>query len=220
MRYTTIVFDFDGTLADTYAEGIAIFARIGPSLGMTILSSEELEEARALPTRQFLRRVGISLWRLPRVIRRYQDEAAEIAHTMKLFEGIPELLTELRRLGYRLGIVSSNRESTIRTCLNANGCEHLFDFVIGHPRLFGKGRVLRRALKDRNIPRDQALYVGDESRDVVAARKARVEIAAVTWGFQPEATLRDSGALQFARTPQDLLRLLHSSAEPSPSSLN
>lgn len=205
MRYPVMVFDFDGTLADSYAEGVAIFQRIGPELGITILEGNELEAARALPTRQFLKKVGVSLWKLPRVIRAYQAAAAETAHTLKLFAGIFESLNQLHADGVRLGILSSNREDTIRTCLRANDVEHLFEFVIGYPKLFGKGRALRRLMKERQIARTDLLYIGDESRDVIAARKARVEIAAVAWGFQTESILRETGATTVLHKPEQLL---------------
>ena len=76
------------------------------------------------------------------------------------------------------GILSSNREETIRTCLRANGVENLFAFVIGYPKLFGKAKALRRILKSRDLERAELLYVGDETRDIEAAHKAKVRVAA------------------------------------------
>jgi phosphoglycolate phosphatase-like HAD superfamily hydrolase len=91
--------------------------------------------------------------------------------------------------------------------LRANGVEHHFAFVIGYPRLFGKGKALRRILKaDRLEPAD-VLYIGDEVRDVEAARKAGVAMAAVTWGFHAEPLLRANRPDYVVSDPRELLRV-------------
>ena len=57
------------------------------------------------------------------------------------------MLEQIGRSGCRMGIVSSNAEDNIRTCLRANGAEPWFEFVVGYPRLLGKQRGLRRILR-------------------------------------------------------------------------
>src|SRR5262249_24372982 len=71
----------------------------------------------------------------------------------------------------RLGILSSNSEDNIRRCLVANGVEQHFAFVVGYPRLFGKGKALRRILRAEKLDRSAVLYVGDEGRGVEAAQR-------------------------------------------------
>ena len=205
-RYTTLVFDFDGTLADSFASAVAIFARIGPSLGLKPLVDPE--QARAMPTKQLLKQIGVSFWKLGRVVRAYQAAAADEAHNLKLFTAWPETLRALAESGVRLGILSSNREDTIRTCLRANGVESLFAFVVGYPKLFGKAKALRRIMKVHRIAREKLLYVGDETRDIDAARKAKVAMAAVGWGFQAPAVLLDAKPTHFVAVPGELVGLL------------
>jgi len=205
-RYTTLVFDFDGTLADSFASAVAIFQRIGPGLGLKPLADPE--RARAMPTKQLLKQIGVSFWKLGRVVRAYQAAAAEEAQDLKLFPDWPDTLRALAARGVRLGILSSNREETIRKCLRANGVEELFAFVVGYPKLFGKAKALRRIMKIHGIAREKLLYVGDETRDIDAARKAKVAIAAVGWGFQAPAVLMEAKPAHFAEKPRDLLELL------------
>jgi phosphoglycolate phosphatase len=204
MRYPLVVFDFDGTLADSFAEGVAIFTRIGPALGIKTVDEVDLEVARGMPTRKFLKHVGVSLWRLPRVIRAYHAAASETAHRLKLFDGVHEMLARLHASGVTLGILSSNHEDNIRACLKANDVEQFFTFVIGSPKIFGKARALRRIRRRQRVLRAEMLYVGDEARDVIAARKARIDMAAVSWGFQPETLLRETGANLVLSHPSDL----------------
>ena len=205
-RYTTLVFDFDGTLADSFASAVAIFERIGPGLGLKPLPGPE--HARAMPTKQLLKQIGVTFWKLGRVVRAYQTAAADEAHTLKLFPEWPKTLRSLRACGVQLGILSSNREDAIRTCLRANGVEELFAFVVGYPKLFGKAKALRRILKAEGIARDALLYVGDETRDIEAAHKAKVAVAAVGWGFQAPSVLRDTEPTHFVEAPGELLELV------------
>ncbi len=205
MPFPLVVFDFDGTLADSFAQAVALFRRIGPGLGLTPISDEDVPTLRTLPTKQFFKKVGIRFWRLPRVIRAYQAAAAEHAHELKLHSGIAEMLAALHAAGHRLGVLSSNREDVIRACLRANGVEELFAFVVGYPKLFGKAKALRRILKAEGIDRQQLLYVGDEVRDIEAANKVKVPVVAATWGFHARELLADAGPTAFADTPVDVL---------------
>ena len=201
-----VVWDFDGTLADSLAASLAIFNRIAPELGFRPLT--DLAAARLTPTRELLRRQGIRFWRLPRVIRRFQAEAAGEAGTPKLVPGLADVLAALAGRGPRLGVLSSNREDAIRRCLAANGVEQHFAFVVGYPKLFGKGKALRRILRAERRAAADVLYVGDEVRDVEAARKAGVAAAAVTWGFHAEPVLRAARPDFVVTQPAELLGLV------------
>ncbi len=202
---TTLVFDFDGTLADSFASAVAIFQRIGPSLGLKPILDPE--SARSMPTRQFLKQVGVNFWKLGRVVRAYQAAAADEAHKLKLFPEWPATLRSLHARGVKLGILSSNREETIRTCLRVNGVEELFAFVVGYPKLFGKAKALRRIVKGQGLERADLLYVGDETRDIEAAHKAKVRVAAVGWGFQRPHVLMEAKPTVFVESPGELLGL-------------
>jgi phosphoglycolate phosphatase len=192
--FKLVVWDFDGTLADSLPTAVRIFNRLAPEMGFKPL--EDVNAARGLSMRQFLRQQGISLWRLPRLVRKYHAAAAEEADKLKLAAGLAETLTAIAGSGVRLGVLSSNREDNIRRCLRANGAEGHFAFVVGYPRLFGKAKALKRILRAELMTRADVLYVGDELRDVEAAKKAGVRVAAVTWGFHTVELLR-TGAPDF-----------------------
>jgi phosphoglycolate phosphatase len=201
-----IVWDFDGTLADSLPAAVATFNRLAAELGYRPI--EDVVAARELTTRQFLKQHGIPFWRLPRLVRRFRDEAAAGADRVKLYAGLAEVIAELAGRGVRLGVLSSNREDNIRRALVANGVEGHFAFVVGYPRLFGKAKALRRILKSERIDRSDVLYVGDEVRDVEAAQRAGVSAAAVTWGFHSEPLLRSSRPDHLLTDPRQLLDLV------------
>lgn len=205
MPFRLVIFDFDGTLADSMAAGLTIFNRLAPELGYAPVA--DIAAARHMTGRQFLRHHRIWFWRLPRLVRRFQAAAADEAHKLALFPGLADVLAGLHARGVRLGILSSNREDNIRRCLAANGVEGLFGFVVGYPKLFGKGKALRRLVRAERVPVGEVLYVGDEVRDIEAAKRAGVASAAVTWGFHADGLLKDAGPDHLLTDPRQLLEL-------------
>ena len=210
MNYRLVVFDFDGTLADSVMSAVQIFQEIGPGLGLKPMA--DLNAARYMPTRKVLKAVGATFWKMPKLIRAFQAKAAEHAPHLKLHPGVADALTALHATGTRLGILSSNQEANIRTCLAANGVEHLFGFVVGQPQLFGKARAIRKIRKREKVQRAEFVYVGDESRDLDAAKKAGVSVAAVSWGFHAPELLASMNPTYMLAHPGELLRLVCKSA--------
>ena len=181
MRYRLLVWDFDGTLADTMALALRTYNALAAQHGF--LPVEDPEAARRLTARAFLRRYEIPMARLPQLAREYLRAIRDRMAAIRLIDGVPQLLRTLQAGGYQLGVLSSNTAENISACLRANGVEELFGFVIGYPRLFGKARAIRRLLRRHGMEPAEMLYVGDEVRDVEAAKKAGVDCAAVAWGF-------------------------------------
>lgn len=187
MRYTTILWDFDGTLADTLPIALEVFNAMAARHGFRPV--EDPGAVRALSTRAFLRSHGISLARLPLLMRELLAGMAPLMGGARLFPGIPEVLHTLSERGVRLGILSSGSRENIMTCLRARGVEGLFGLVAGYSRLLGKGRGIRRILREGGLSPRELLYVGDEVRDIEASHKAGVDVAAVTWGLHARELL-------------------------------
>jgi phosphoglycolate phosphatase len=206
MSFKLVVWDFDGTLADSLPTAAAIFNRLAAEMGFAPVG--DLGAARGLSTRQVLKQHGISMWRRPKLVRKYQAAAAEEADRMKLVAGLPEVLAALAGSGVRLGVLSSNREDNIRRCLRANGAEGHFAFVVGDPRLFGKSKALKRIALAERADRAEVLYIGDELRDVEAAKKVGAKVAAVTWGFHTAELLRTGAPDYVVEAPSELLGLV------------
>ena len=138
MRYSLVLWDFDGTLADTLSGVLRIFNELAVELGF--LPVADIGSSRDATPARLLRDHGIPLWKLPAlrqaIIARQKGEMANI----RLFPGVPEVLERIGRSGCRMGIVSSNAEENIQACLRANGAEQWFEFIVGYPRLLGKQR--------------------------------------------------------------------------------
>jgi len=203
MRYTLVLWDFDGTLGDTLPGVLRIFNELASDLGFTPIT--DVQSVRDTTPTQFFKAHGVPLWRLPAlrhaIVARQKDEMASV----QLYPGVPEVLEQIGRSGCRMGIVSSNAEANIRTCLRTNGAEPWFEFVVGYPRLLGKQRVLRRILQQTAVEGRDVLYVGDEVRDIAAAQAAGIDVAAVTWGVNSRNLLAQQSPTLLIDRPEQLL---------------
>lgn len=186
----TLIFDFDGTIADTLDRIFKIYNKMSAEFGYRKVNKKELEVLRNKTHFEILRKIGefdISIFKLPFIINRGREELAKEIGSFRPFSGIKETLRELKRQGVRLGILTSNSKNNVEVFLKKNNID-FFEFVY-EKNFFGKGRALKSLIKRHSIDKDQAVYVGDETRDVAAAKEAGVGSAAVTWGFNKREIL-------------------------------
>jgi phosphoglycolate phosphatase len=206
MRYQLLLWDFDGTLADTLELSVQLYNGLAAKYGFRPV--EDPQAARSLTTLHFLRTHRISPAKLPALRREFLSLQKTHMEKVRLFAGLSDVLRAIGQKGIRLGVLSSNAEANIRICLRSNGVEELFSLIVSYPLILGKARGLRRVLRAQGLDSGQVLYVGDEARDIEAAHKAGVDSAAASWGFhRPEILAGCSPTYQIA-LPEELLRLL------------
>lgn len=90
----------------------------------------------------------------------------------------------------------------------ANGLNGIFDFVYSGRNIFGKDIVIGRLLENHKIEKTSAIYVGDETRDIEAAKKLGIPIVAVSWGFNARKILAAKKPNGIVDDPNNLLECL------------
>ena len=202
-----VIFDFDGTIGDTFWQGLEILNGLAPEFGFRPLPREELDAARDMTTRQLMRYLGISSRKLPLVastgVRRLRARIGEV----QPIAGVPELLRALRARGLRLGIITSNSEENVGIFLRNHDLD-FFEFVRSSSRLLGKAREIRQAMKRQGFTAGEALFVGDETRDVEACKRAGLRCAAVSWGYNSRRILEAQGPHALIDEPMALVPLI------------
>ena len=93
------------------------------------------------------------------------------------------------------------------SCIITNWHKYFLE-VYGGAGLFGKARYLKKLLKEQNLEKEDAMYIGDEARDIKAAHSAKIKIIAVTWGFARPADLEALEPTATAEHPEDLIKIL------------
>jgi len=212
----TLIFDFDGTIADTLAAIVRITNRLAPSYGFTPTTPERLAYYRTLTPQQLLAQSEIPLFSIPFLIRRVRRELRREIPQLEPVPGLLDVLPDLAQ-AHSLIIVSSNSAANIRQFLALNGLTVFFDDVHANVGLLGKARRLRRILGRQQIPVEEALYIGDETRDVAAAHEIGLSVAAVSWGFSSMEALAAQQPTFLAPEPSQLIEIARQlTDEPQP----
>lgn len=203
-----VLFDFDGTLADTRPFFFAIHEQLAEKHGLQKHSREDLEKMRALPLKDRFKKAGVPLKILPRLAREGLSLYGELIDTAVPFPGIPELLETLKKeKNLSLGIVSSNSAGNIQRFLNARNLD-VFDLIYAGSNIFGKHRTIRRVIKTLGIAREETVYIGDEIRDIVACKKVPLKIISVSWGYDHVSLLKDGEPDYLVHYPLEILEVL------------
>lgn len=208
MIFQTLVFDFDGTIADTLGESRLIYNQLAPDYGLRQVEEHELDHLRHLSLKQLLSHLHIPKRRVPALISRGTGLMRGNIERLRPIEGIPDVLVEMRRHTRSFGILTSNASSNVDVFLRNHGLRDLFDFISSTSKLTGKSKHLKAIRKTFSLRHGEMLYIGDELRDVKASKRAGIPVAAVTWGFNSRASLASENPEFLFDKPADFLRLL------------
>ena len=208
MILRTLVFDFDGTIADTLGETRRIYNQLAPDYGLRQLGEHEVQQLRHLSLKQLLDHLSIPKRRVPALIARGTALMRGNITRLPLIAGMAEVLVELRRKVTSCGILTSNTTANVELFLRHHGLREQFDFISSTSKLTGKAKHLKAIRKTFSLRPEEMLYIGDELRDVKAAQKAGIPVAAVSWGFNSREALIAAQPNHVFDRPTDLLRLL------------
>ncbi len=183
------IFDFDGTLADTFPFFLSVFNELAVEHGMRTVAAHEIDALRQMSARDIMRHVKLPLVKLPSVSRAFLARMKAQSGGIGLFPGIGAVLEQLAASGTRIAIVSSNSAENIERVLGPVHAALVSQYECG-ASLFGKAGRLKRVLKRAAVDAGDAIYVGDQSTDHDAARAAGIPFGAVAWGFADLSALR------------------------------
>lgn len=200
-----IIFDFDGTLADSMYLMIESYNLAAHTYGCKRVEPEDVEQLRSMHLRDILYLLKIPYLKLPFLLYSALGYYKNKLSTVKIFDGIAEMLCSLKVLGFDLYIVSTNSTDTIESFLK----EHDLLFFKGvyscGSNMFGKGTVIKTVIKKESIKPMHAFYVGDELRDIDAGHQAGMKVMAVSWGYNSRVMLADHKPDVIVDNPQELV---------------
>jgi len=205
-RYRLAIFDFDGTLADSLPWFRASFHDVIARFGLTPVTAEELEGMRGLSAREIMARLNVSMWQLPAIVSDMRKRKLAAASETSLFAGIPAMLCDLQRQGIKTAIVSSDSEASVRLVLGPTTAQ-ITRFDCG-AAVFGKHWKFRRVARKLGAKPSETICIGDEIRDIEAARAAGMDSGAVAWGYALPSALQAAGPTHlFSSIEEMMLRL-------------
>lgn len=198
MTYKLAIFDFDGTLADSFPFFLSVFNTIADQHGFGRIDVARADSLRHYSTRQMMKHVGMPAWKLPLASKTFMAMMQASAGSIRVFDGVDDALRALARSGMQLAVVSSNSEHNVRRVLGPQLAGLVGQFECGMS-IFGKAARIGQVIRRARVAPAQAIYVGDQGTDAEAARKAGTHFGAVCWGYATiEALRQHAPEMEFA----------------------
>lgn len=209
-----IVFDMDGTLLDTLQDLTNAVNAALSKYGLPVKTVEEVCKVVGNGARNLMKGVvpeGENYPAFEAIFEDYKEYYEEhCEEETKPYEGIWELLQELKKRGYKMAVVSNKPDGAVKVLAEKYfpGC---FQVAIGDMEGYKRKPapdLVYKALEELQANREEAIYVGDSDVDLMTAMNAELPCVSVTWGFRDREFLMFHGASVFIDKPMELLERL------------
>ena len=214
MNYQLAIFDLDGTLLDTLEDLTDSTNYIMQQFGYPERTLAEVRSFVGNGIRKLLERSapkGTTGEEIDRMFEQFKEYyGAHCAEKTKPYDGMMELLEKLKKQGVKLAVVSNKADYAVKAL-----CEQYFpgyfDEAVGERTGIARKPApdtVNEVLKNLQIDKSKAVYIGDSEVDVQTARNADMDCIAVDWGFRDTGVLKEAGADIIVSTPEKLFNYL------------
>jgi phosphoglycolate phosphatase len=187
-----LIFDFDGTLADTFPFLMGAFDGASRRYRFRRPDRAQRETLRGMDARQIMAHHGIAFWKMPLIARHLRLAMRREIAAVRLFDGVAATLRALADAGIMLALVTSNSRENVLAVLGPETAA-LFSRLECGVSLFGKLAKVRKVMTRCGVEGGAVMLIGDELRDADAAAQAGVRFGAVAWGFNHIGVLAAHG---------------------------
>lgn len=205
---SNIIFDFDGTIANTEHIFLESVNKYSKTFGYPYTPIDKLDEIKNNALVDLIKLYKINVFKLPFLARAVLIDMSRRLTEAKLFPGMRDVLLELKAQGKDIYILSSNSKGNINKFFKNEGLE-IFKDVYTSFNLFGKAAKIEALTKKHKIDIDSCIYVGDEVRDIVACKEARLKIISVGWGFNSPQLLKTYEPEHLINSPSEILKIVN-----------
>ncbi len=201
-----IIFDFDGTIADTLPIGYELYQQSAEKYHLKKFKSyPDFQDFLQLSVPQMLFRLRVSPFLFKKIVEEQLATISTKISDASLFPGIPEVIQILAKT-HRLAIVSSSFASVIEAYLKKNKLDKYFSQVIGTETHKDKQEKIKQCLAVLHVEAKNVILIGDSTRDMKDGKKLGLTTIAVTYGIHPLKSLKKEKPDSIAQTPEDILR--------------
>jgi phosphoglycolate phosphatase len=200
-----VIFDFDGTLADTFPAALKILQEFVDEGYLRPFSPEDIERWRHSNPKEVIKEIKLPWYFIPIMIIRGRNKIKQHIDWIELFAGIKESVTQITDT-YRCVIISTNSAGFINEVLKNHDVQG-FEEIIGGGFL-SKQNKINKILRKYKIPQTHAVLITDETRDIESAQKSGIKSIAVTWGFQKRKSLSEQNPDLLVDSPDELIKAI------------
>lgn len=214
MKYTAVVFDLDGTLLNTLEDLMNAVNFALDKYGYPVRTLEEIRKFVGNGVRKLMERAvpdGATNPKLEELLSAFREYyAAHCEDHTHPYDGVLELMQQLKNAGCRIAIVSNKLDSAVKE-LNKSYFKGYVQAAIGEKEGIQRKPapdMVENALAQLQCSKKEAVYVGDSDVDIQTAANAGLDCISVSWGFRDEEFLRNCGASIIVHTPQQVSDLI------------
>ena len=208
MEQPILIFDFDGTIADTHLYLCQISNLLSKEFQFNAIELTEINLLKEKSAQEIITYLKIPVFKIPAIIAKGKEEFGKGLSKIKPFEGLKDVLLKLKSQKVKIGILSSNSTKNVMQFLQNHEMD-IFDFVYTTAMIWSKNTSLKKMMQDQQLSKNNVIYVGDEIRDINAAKKIGVKVAAVSWGYNTSVALEQYSPDYLIRHPEELLKLIY-----------
>ncbi len=207
MKERILIFDFDGTIADTHYYLCTISNQLSGEFRFDKIKWDEINLLKDKSAREVIAYLKIPVFKIPAIVAKGKKEFGKNIDGLKPFHGLKDVLCQLKEKNVKIGILSSNSAENISQFLD-NHDLNIFDFVYTTAKIWTKNTSLKKMIQDHHLSKGKIIYIGDEIRDINAAKKIGVKVAAVSWGYNSILALKQHNPDFLICHPNELLQLV------------
>lgn len=204
-----VLFDFDGTIVDSKYLTTGIINDLAEKYNFQSIKKEEQEYFRSLSIFERIKAIQLPVYLIPLVAAEVNIRYRQSVNSLPLVRGIDKVIEDLKVIGLKLSIMSSNSFNNINALFKKEGIA-AFDNIYTSKNIFGKDIAISIFLNRNKLKNDEVIYIGDECRDIVACQKNKVKVIAVGWGYDSTKRLTGEKPDYIVRTPSEITRIIKS----------
>lgn len=189
VKYKYVIFDFDGTLADTEEANFVIYQKLAEKYNLRSITMDELGHLKKMNAKDVMAYVELKKRYLPFILKKGKSLLTQDIENIRLCKpDIFDIIKKLKEMGIKTAIITTNSKTNVKLFLEAHKVD-VFD-LIESATMFGKEAKMKKIVKKEKLDISDFLYVGDEIRDIQAAKKFGMDIASVGWGYNTVESLK------------------------------
>ena len=213
MKYKYVIFDFDGTLADTEEANFVIYQKLAEKYNLRNITMDELGHLKKMNAKDVMAYVELKKRYLPFILKKGKSLLTQDIKNIRLCKpDIFNIIKELKEMGVKTAIITTNSKANVNLFLETHNVD-FFDLVVS-ATMFGKESKMKRIVKKEKIYISEFLYVGDEIRDIIAAKNAGMDIASVGWGYNTVESLKKHEPNYLIFEPSELIEIVRKGDTP------
>lgn len=207
-KITNIIFDFDGTIADTSE---FVYEEIHKQTQKFKLKITKKEIKHTIQEHSFIsliKQFKINQFLLIWIIWRIQRHLGKQIRNFKTFPHIKQIINQLNKT-HNLYILTGNSKNNVEDFLKNNNLENKFQKIKSRVNPFDKSNSINKFMKKYELKKSETIYIGDELSDLKACKKLKLKIISVSYGLNSKNQINQSNPKYLIESPKEIISVIN-----------